>query len=92
MPLIIAFTLVSLAFFVLVMRLFLRSRSAKVVTGSEEMVGALGEVVESDGKTYHILCHGETWRATSETTLEVGQKVRVAERRGLILLVKPIEE
>jgi len=92
LPLVIAFSLVSLAFFILVMRLFVRSRSAKVVTGSEEMVGATGEVVGSDGKTYQVLCHGETWRATSETPLEIGQKVRVAERRGLVLLVKPIEE
>jgi len=92
LPLIIAFSLVSLAFFILVMRLFVRSRLAKVVTGSEEMIGALGEVIESNGETYRVRCHGETWRAASETALEVGQKVQVTQRRGLILLVKPIEE
>jgi len=92
LPLVIAFSLVSLAFFILVMRLFIRSRSAKVVTGAEEMVGAVGEVIESDGKEYRVLCHGETWRATSESTLTVGQKVQVIERHGLILTVKPIEE
>ncbi|MGB5964941.1 MAG: nodulation protein NfeD [Sulfurimonadaceae bacterium] len=92
LPLVIAFSLVSLAFFILVMRLFIRSRSAKVVTGAEEMVGAVGEVTESDGKEYRVLCHGETWRATSESTLTVGQKVQVVELYDLILAVKPIEE
>jgi len=92
LPLVIAFSLVSLAFFILVMRLFIRSRSAKVVTGAEEMVGASGEVIESDGEEYRVLCHGETWRATSDSELTVSQKVQVVERHGLILAVKPIEE
>ncbi len=92
LPLVIAFSLVSLAFFILVMRLFIRSRSAKVVTGAEEMVGAVGEVIELDEKESRVLCHGETWRATSESELKVGQKVQVVERHGLILAVKPIEE
>ncbi|MCJ7765012.1 MAG: nodulation protein NfeD, partial [Thiovulaceae bacterium] len=39
-PLVIAFSLVSLGFFILVVRLFLRSRSAKIVSGAEEMIGA----------------------------------------------------
>lgn len=92
LPLVIAFSLVSLAFFILVMRLFIRSRSAKVVTGAEEMVGAVGEVIEANETEYHLLCHGETWRAESESKLTVGQKVQVVERDGLILHVKPIEE
>ncbi len=90
-PLIIAFSLVSLAFFVLVMRLFLYSRSAKVVTGAEEMVGADAEVVEAGEKGYHVHCHGETWSAVSQSKLAVGQKVQVVERSGLILKVKPIK-
>jgi len=91
-PLVIAFGLVSLAFFIVVIRLFLRSRSARVVSGAEEMVGALAEVLDADEKGYHVRCHGETWRATSESRLSVGQEVRVAELSGLVLKVKPIEE
>ncbi|MEA3373768.1 MAG: nodulation protein NfeD [Campylobacterota bacterium] len=92
LPLIIAFSLVSLAFFILVMRLFLRSRSAKVVSGAEEMVGAAAEVLEVSEQGYRVLCHGETWSAASESKLTVGQKVQVVERLGLILKVKPVEE
>ncbi len=92
LSLVIAFSLVSLAFFILVMKLFMRSRSAKVVTGAEEMIGAVAEVLEAGSNGYHVLCHGETWHAESESPLSVGQKVRVTGRNGLILQIKPIEE
>ena len=91
-PLVIALSLVSLGFFILVMRLFLRSRSAKIVSGAEEMIGAVAEVLDSGAKGYHVLCHGETWSAVSESTLAVGQKVQVIELQGLVLHVKPLEE
>lgn len=91
-PLVIAFSLVSLGFFILVVRLFLRSRSAKIVSGAEEMIGAIAEVVGSDAKGYHLLCHGETWSAVSDTALAVGQNVQVVERQGLVLYVKPLKE
>ena len=64
LPLVIAFSLVSLAFFILVMRLFIRSRSAKVVTGAAEMVGAVGEMIALDGLETRVICHGETCRGT----------------------------
>ena len=91
-PLIVSFTLVSVVFFIFVMKLFLSSRSAKVVTGIEEMIGSIGEVIESKEKTYLIRCHGEIWSARSEEKLSVGQRVQVIELSGLILKVKPIEE
>ena len=91
-PLIIAFSISSLAFFILVMRLFLSSRSAKVVSGVEEMIGATAEVLESFDNGYLVHCHGERWSATSESELSVGQSVQVVELCGLILKVKPIKE
>jgi membrane-bound serine protease (ClpP class) len=91
-PLVVAFSLVSLGFFILVMRLFLRSRSAKIVSGAEEMIGAVAEVLDTDANGYHVLSHGETWSAVSDTALTVGQKVQVTELHGLVLHVKPLEE
>jgi membrane-bound serine protease (ClpP class) len=70
------------------MRLFVRSRSARVLTGAEEMIGASAEVLESVDNGYYVRCHGETWQAMSENPLKVGQKVRVTGRDGLILKVK----
>ena len=91
-PLVIAFSLVSLGFFIMVMKLFLSSRSAKVVSGSEEMVGSHAKVLEVNEDSYRVLCHGEIWSAQSSEQLVVGQGVEVTELLGLVLKVKPIKE
>ncbi|MEA3497826.1 MAG: nodulation protein NfeD [Campylobacterota bacterium] len=90
-PLIIAFTLSSLLFFIFVMKLFINSRSKKVVTGIEQMVGSMGEVSKVDENSYHVYCHGEIWSAKSESKLEVGQRVEVVKLTDLTLEVKPIK-
>lgn len=91
-PLIIAFTLVSLGFFIFVLQFLIRSRSLKIVTGVDEMIGAIAEVLESTEKEYRVRCHGEIWYATSDSVLEIGQNVRVESLSGLVLHVNPIKE
>ena len=91
-PLIIAFSLVSLGFFIFVLRFLLHSRSVKIVTGIDEMVAATAEVIESTKEGYRVRCHGEIWYATSDAVLEVGQNVRVESLSGLVLHVNPIKE
>jgi membrane-bound serine protease (ClpP class) len=91
-PLVIAFSLVSLGFFIFIIQFLIRSRSRKVVTGIDEMVGATAEVLESDKKGYRVRCHGEIWYADSDNVLEIGQKVRVESLTGLVLHVTPIKE
>ena len=91
-PLVIAFSLVSLGFFILVMRSILSSRSEKIVSGVEEMIGSSAEVLEVANKGYRVRCHGEIWYAQSDIQLEVGQNVRVESLSGLTLHVIPIKE
>ncbi|MEA3419019.1 MAG: nodulation protein NfeD [Campylobacterota bacterium] len=91
-PLIIAFSLVSLGFFIFVMQFILRSKSAKVVSGVEEMIGSTAEVLEITNKGYYVRCHGEIWYAESKTPLKAGQNVRVESLSGLTLYVIPIKE
>jgi membrane-bound serine protease (ClpP class) len=91
-PLIIAFTLVSLGFFIFVMQFLIRSRSVRSVTGVDEMIGAEAEVLGSTDKGYRVRCHGEVWYAESDSDLQIGQKVRVESLTGLVLHVKPIKE
>lgn len=91
-PLIISFSLVSLAFFIVVMRLFMSSRAAKIVSGLEEMTGLEAEVLDISGDKYHVMCHGEVWNATSQEVLHVKQLVEVVEVENLILKVKPKKE
>ncbi|MBT8347848.1 MAG: nodulation protein NfeD, partial [Sulfurovum sp.] len=91
-PLIIAFSLVSLVFFIFVIRFLVKSRSVKIVTGVDEMIGAIAEVLEVSERGYRVRCHGEIWYAESNTVLKVGQKVRVDSLSGLMLHVNPIKE
>ena len=89
-PLIIAFSLVSLGFFIFVLRFLIRSRSIKVVTGVDEMIGATAEVIDSTEKGYRVRCHGEIWYAQSDSKLQIGQDVCVEDLSGLVLHVNPI--
>ena len=56
------------------------------------MVGSIAEVIKSNENGYLVHCHGETWSATSQEKLIVGQRVQVIELSGLILKIKPIKE
>jgi membrane-bound serine protease (ClpP class) len=91
-PLIIAFSLVSLAIFLLILRFLIRARHEKVVTGAEELVGASAEVIEATGERFRVRCHGEIWQAKSDSTLKAGQHVRVERIEGLTLHVTPLKE
>lgn len=85
LPLIISFSLSSLAFFVLLIRFVLSSRSAKVVSGKEEMIGMQAEVIEKQDGSYRVHCHGEIWTAHSDKELEPGERAYVDSISGLTL-------
>ena len=92
----LAVTLPFAALTVLLMRLVLRSRRWKQVTGREEMIGAEGIVVEPvgngpDSPEGMIRVHGELWRATSAQPVPEGKSVRVLRIDGLKLYVEPLE-
>ena len=88
LPLIAGAAVTSATLLVVVGGMALRSRRTRVVSGREEMVGAVGEVIGEDGWVY---VHGERWRAQSGTPMKPGQKVRVAAIHGLTLSVEPID-
>jgi membrane-bound serine protease (ClpP class) len=91
-PLVVAFSLVSLAFFIMLIRLYLKSRFVKVVVGLDEMIGLKGQVVDVTDAGYHVLCHAEIWSATSQVKLRVGESVQVVGLSDLVLEVKPLKE
>ena len=80
---------VSAGSFLLVLILLMRARRRAVVTGLEEMVGAIGDVIEWTGHEGRIRTHGEIWQARSDRTLAPGHKVRVGKIDGLTLVVEP---
>ena len=91
-PLIIAFTISSLAFFIFIIKLFLNSKNLKVLGGTDEMIGSFAEVSALGKNGYLVHINGEEWRAKSESELKVGDKVEIEQISGLVLKVKPVKE
>lgn len=88
-PLIAAVALVSAAFFLGVVALALKARRRRVVSGKEEMIGAIGEALENFRGEGRIRVHSEEWQARSDAALKRGQKVKVTAIEGLMLTVEP---
>ena len=84
---------------IILMRLVLRSRTWKVSTGKEELIGEVGEVRETLGSSQNpdsmgsVFVHGELWRAAARPgeTIPEGARVRVKKIKGLTLEVEPLE-
>jgi membrane-bound serine protease (ClpP class) len=81
--------LVSAAFFLMVVSLALKARRRRIVSGSEELIGASGVALEGFKHEGRVRIHSEDWNARTRAPLTAGQKVRVTGREGLTLLVEP---
>ena len=87
---IVPVALFSALFIFFVAGMALKARNRPVVSGSEELLGAIGEVLEDfDGNSGWARVHGETWRIRSSQPLRRGNKVRIVRRDGLTLEVEP---
>ena len=79
----------SVVFFTTVVTLAVRSQMRRPVTGAEGMIGETGEAMEDftgEGKVFVL---GEWWTARCGVPLKKGDKVTVAGREGMTLLVEP---
>jgi membrane-bound serine protease (ClpP class) len=78
---------------VVLMRLVLRSRRWKTVTGKEELIGLQGVAVAPlpAGQEGMIRVHGELWRAESSRPVREGETVRILRVEGLKLYVEPAD-
>jgi membrane protein implicated in regulation of membrane protease activity len=61
----------------------------RVVTGAEDLVGAIGEVTESLAPRGRVRLQGELWEARSQDEIRRGAPVRVVAVDGLVLEVEP---
>ena len=89
LPLIFGLAASSAALVLLGGGMALRARRRPVVSGQEEMVGAIAQVlaVGEDGAWAQV--HGERWKVHGPETLLPGQRVRVMGINGLTLEVQP---
>jgi membrane-bound serine protease (ClpP class) len=76
------------------MRLVLKSRKWKSVTGKEELLGEEGVATTPlpAGGEGMIRIHGELWRAIAKDSVQEGSKVRVLRINGLKLEVEPVAQ
>ena len=87
----IAITLPFSAITVLLLSLALRARRAKAVTGSEAMVGEMGDSITELAPAGKVFVNGEYWDATSLRPAAAGVRVRVTAIDRLRLTVEPMD-
>jgi len=85
--LIVGFAVVSAMALFGIVTLALKARQRPVVSGREELVGAVGEALEGFSEQGRVRIHSELWTARSRLPVQQGQRVRVVEVDGLILWV-----
>jgi membrane-bound serine protease (ClpP class) len=88
----VALTLPFTAITVLLLSLAVRARRAKVVTGSEAMIGEVGDAVTELAPAGKVFIHGEYWDAASPRPAAAGARVRVTAIDKLKLTVEPIAD
>ena len=67
----------------------LKARRRPVVTGSEQLIGSTGTMLDDSDAEGWARVHGEQWRVRTPAPLKRGQPVRVTGRDGLVLTVVP---
>lgn len=83
-------TVLTAAFFVLVVGKGVRAQFKPVQAGAETMFGqTVSALSRIDSQSGWVFIEGEQWKAVSETPIEPGQPVEVIGRTGLTLIVKP---
>ena len=90
-PVIGAVAVASAGFLIFVIGMALKARRRPAVSGREEMIGALGEMLEDTDGEGLAWVHSEAWTVRCATPLKRGQKVRVTGMDGLVLEVNPAE-
>jgi len=65
-----------------------RTHRRKVTTGNEGIVGESGIAQNKISPEGNVKVHGEIWKASSDTLIKKGEKVRIVSVAGLVLKVE----
>jgi membrane-bound serine protease (ClpP class) len=71
------------------MRIAVRARRNKVVTGKQGLVGEIGVAETALSPGGKVFVHGELWDAVAELEIPAGERVVVRQVDGLTLRVDP---
>ncbi len=89
LALILGFALASAGLLIGLVGLLVRQRRRPVVSGAEQLLGAMGVVMADDPG--RIWIHSESWRVRASRPLRPGERVQVTGRDGLTLFVQPLD-
>lgn len=90
--LIVPITLSISAIILFLVQLAVKAQKQRPVTGTAGMVGEVGHALTSiaPASTGRVRTHGEIWTATSDESIETGDRVRVVAVTGLSLTVRKV--
>ncbi|MBT8048930.1 MAG: nodulation protein NfeD [Xanthomonadales bacterium] len=69
-----------------------RARNRPVVSGREQLIGALGTALEGFEREGEVFVHSERWHAVSEAAVAANQAIEVTGIDGLTLKVRPAQK
>ena len=90
-PLIGGFGIVTVIFFLWVLKIFIRTRTKQALGGHEEMIGEEGKCLSNENGRLRVFIHSEIWKAEALVPIESGQRIKVTKIDGLILTVEPAD-
>ena len=90
LPLIIAIAASGAAVMLGIAMMAARTRYRPIVSGAEELVGAIGEAMGDFEGEGEIWVHSERWTAEVTGSVKKGQQLKVIEVRGLRLVAEPL--
>ncbi len=88
--LIVAIAVVSALLIAAVVRMALQAGKRTVVSGAEQLIGSIAEIIEPTPTGGWARLQGEQWQVVSAAPLQRTQQVRVVARKGLVLEVIPV--
>ena len=89
LPIIIVIALLLGAFIFITHKVIIPSFHKKKITGSEGMIGLIGEVIEPLAPVGVVMVGGERWKAKSvDEDIAVGEEVEILGLKGLTLTVR----
>lgn len=90
--LILSVTLTLAGLLLFLVTLGVRAQQQRAVTGSEGMIGELGQALTSidAGGVGRVQTQGEIWTATAPTPIAAGEAVRITGIKGLLLTVERV--
>jgi membrane-bound serine protease (ClpP class) len=88
-PVVATATAATAGLLLVVLAAAIRAHRHRVVIGEAALLGRPGEVLTWAGQEGEVWVHGERWQARAAVPLTPGQRVRVAARNRLVLMVEP---